>query len=317
MNLRKNRNKNAKQRIMFLLVSVSIFLFSLFISLAPLFDLPFNVPTWAELLENLDNESITLGDEEGLNVYFIDVGQGDCILIHYLELAILIDAGERVNADRILSFLQKLKIKDIDCLIATHPHSDHIGAIPEIVSGIEVKKIILPYIDEKAVPTTKLFEEFLIAIEAADAEIAVAIPGDQYSYLDLTLTILAPLTDNDSLNNLSVVTRLDFLDVSFLFMGDAEKPVEKQLISINSTLSADVIKLGHHGSSSSSSKDFLTAVSPKLAIITCGKDNAYKHPSEVVKQLLNELNISYMRTDLNGTITVATDGTDINVFTER
>lgn len=262
-----------------------------------------------------------------LEIHFIDVGQGDCSLIKWEGAAVLIDCGERENSDKILDYLKKQDVKKLDIVIATHPHSDHIGGMGDIISCIDVERVIAPKVSSDMTPTTKTYERFLKALQDKALKLTAAKPGTVYALAGKTsssmdkqppkLEILAPLADYDDLNDYSVVVRMTYGGTSYLFTGDAEKKAEKHILDSDANVSADVLKVGHHGSSSSTSEKFLEAVSPDLCVIQCGTGNSYGHPHAEILERLESFRVKCFRTDINGTVIVYSDGDDIFVVPEK
>lgn len=252
-------------------------------------------------------------------VYIIDVGQGESILITTEEKSMLIDAGENNMGDEVLDFIDGLGLDHIDYALGTHPHSDHIGGLDTVMEGISVGEVFFGYIPDSLVPTTKTFEDVLDVIEEQDIPLSTVTAGQT---IDLgcgaVVTILGPVTEDiDDLNNTSVVCRLDFGDTSFLFNGDQETPMEELLLESGANLDCDMMTMGHHGSSTSSSKAYMEAVSPEYASISCGKGNSYGHPHEETVEKLEEMGVEYYRTDVDGSITFTSDGEEISVRTEK
>ena len=209
-------------------------------------------------------------------------------------------------------------MEKLDLVIATHPHSDHIGGMPDVLSRFGADEILMPQMAEEMVPTTSVFNRLLDAVETQGIPVTAAQPGLAYDLgSGAKLTVLAPLQDYDNLNNYSVVCRLDCGETSFLFTGDAEKQVEQDLISEGTQLQADVLKAGHHGSNTSSCDVFLNAVSAKIAAVSCGQDNDYGHPHKEVLSRLSERGTAVYRTDLQGSVVFTTDGKEIAAHTER
>ncbi|HBC26062.1 MAG TPA: MBL fold metallo-hydrolase [Ruminococcaceae bacterium] len=251
-------------------------------------------------------------------IYYLDVGQGDSELIRLPGGEnVLIDTGTGETADKLVSLLQELGVKRVDRLIATHPHEDHIGGMESVVRKIPVGKIYMPKVADKQIPTTRTYEGLIDAIsdkkmKITQAKAGMTIPLSGQAKLEL----LAPNgTQYDDLNNYSVVAKLTYGQKTFLFTGDAEKLSEKEMLNKNYDLKCDVLKCGHHGSSSSTSAAFLKAVSPQFAVISCGLNNDYGHPNKEVLSRLQKAGVKVYRTDLQGTILARCDGRSITFET--
>lgn len=301
----KNKSTKSSRTI---IISVIIAV-ALLITLAPYMNLPFDVPTWSELLSN---EGATVGEGDALSqpftVHMIDVGQGDCILVKSGDHAMLIDAGERGNDQKIIDYLKANSVEKLDYLVATHPHSDHIGSMPKVIEAFEVENIIMPKLPTSMVPTTSIYQKLIKTASASGAKIISAKAGAEYKLGDAKITIVGPVGTPEDLNNSSVVIKVVYGKNSFLFTGDAETESEKKILTSGADIKADVLKLGHHGSSTSTSEEFLKVVSPSLALISCGKDNDYGHPHEETLEKLEKYDIPYERTDFKGTVVVGSDG---------
>ena len=235
-------------------------------------------------------------------VDFIDVGQGNCTLVHMGDTAILVDSGEVGAAQTVISYIKNLGIDELDCVLVTHPHSDHMGAMTKILYEFEIKDLIMPEIPEDIIPTNSTYEKFLTAVSDNAENVIPAEAGMTYSYGEMNLEILAPLHGYDNLNDMSAVSRVSFGETSVMFMGDASTAVEKDLLNTGKDFSADIINIGHHGSKTASSQKWLEAVNPEFAVICCGAGNEYGHPHSVVTERLDNIGIEYYRTDLNGTV---------------
>lgn len=247
-----------------------------------------------------------------LQVHFIDVGQGDSIYIKTPSQNILIDAGER--GDTVVRYLQELDVESLDLVISTHPHSDHIGGLLDVLEAIEVKEVIDPGI----VHTSKTFEKYLTLIDEKDIKFTEGRAGDVRDVGGVKLEILHPTEPNENdLNNTSIVVRLTFVEISFLFTGDAEKKSEKEILDQGFDVSSTILKAGHHGSRTSTGEYFLKAVSPDTVIIMCGEGNSYGHPHEETIELLAKYDVDVYRTDISGTIVITTDGKTYEVTTEK
>ena len=244
-----------------------------------------------------------------LKVHFIDVGQADSILIQQSDgSAMLIDAGNNADADLVVNYLKDQGIDKLDYVIGTHPHEDHIGGLDAVINTFNIGKVIMPKVSHN----TKTFEDVLTAIKNKNLKVTSPVPGQSYKLGDAIFTILAPNSDSyDSLNNHSVVIKLDFGETSFLFTGDAEKESENEMLAKDYNLKADVLKVGHHGSTTSSYSAFVKAVAPKYSVISVGKDNSYGHPDSIILNRLKTMNVEILRTDILGTIVFTSDGTSL------
>ncbi len=254
--------------------------------------------------------------EGTLMVEFLDVEQGDSALIHLPNgETMLIDAGERDQGEHVVATLQEQGITRLDYVIGTHPHTDHIGGLQEVIESFDIGEIYMP----KKLHTTKTFENLLLAIRDKGLSVTSAKAGTTVLEDEgLFATFVAPQdTDYEELNDYSAVLRLTFGETSFLFTGDAEAVSEHEMLNSGQSLSADVLKVGHHGSTTSNTVAFLKAVSPTHAVISCGADNDYGHPHKQILKRLSALKATVWRTDEQGKITVTSDGTTLTVTPEK
>lgn len=248
-----------------------------------------------------------------LKVHYLDVGQGDSIFIELPNNeTMLIDAAESYQSENIINYLKNLNYKKIDYVIGTHPHTDHIGGLKDIINTFEIGKIYMP----KVVSTTKTYESLLMAIKDKNLKINTAKAGTSIIDTDaLKINILAPNNSTyTELNNYSVVTKITYGTTKFLFMGDAEKLSENE---IKEDVTADVIKIGHHGSNTSSSIDFIKKVNAKYGIISVGLNNKYNLPKEETITKWENSGTKIYLTSINGTITAISDGTNIKIESEK
>lgn len=278
-----------------------------------------DTPNWEQVKATVGAQDKANLTNMPVNVFFMDVGQGDCELIHTKNANILIDAGENLpeNSSKIISFAKQLEIQKFDYVIATHPHSDHIGSMADVLREIPADNIIMPYLSEENIPTTRVYEDLLNTISEQKINVIEAEAGTEYSIDGITMEILAPQGQDENLNNMSVVVKLTYGDSSYLFEGDAESGSEREILDSGEDVDADILKVGHHGSRTSSSKVYLKAVSPQIAVISCGDGNSYGHPHQQTLDKFHDLGIDCYRTDMQGTITIGTDGERYEVILEH
>ena len=241
-------------------------------------------------------------------VHFIDVGQADSILIQSANENMLIDAGNNGDGSLVVNYLKQTGVSSLKYVIATHPHEDHIGGMDNVIKAFNIGTFIMP---EKET-TTKTFEDMLDALVSKNLSATAPEVGKTYQLGDASFTILSPNKDYGSdLNNWSVGIKLINGNTSFVMCGDAEAEAEADILKTGIALSADVLKLGHHGSSTSTSNAFLKAVSPKYTVISCGVGNTYGHPHAETLSKLAAANVKLFRTDECGTIVATSDGINI------
>lgn len=275
---------------------------SLFIIIFALFFLFYNLLSITK--KSLDTPNKML-------VHYIDVGQGDSILIQVNNENLLIDAGPTDAKEALLTYLDSIGLSKLEYIIATHPHEDHIGNMSYIINKYEVERFYAPKVEH----TTSTFEKMVESLINKNLKINIIKAG--IDTIDLgegtKVTVFSPTNEEYSnLNDYSPIIKIEYGNNSFLFTGDAEEDVEKEVLSKNPNMKSDVLKLGHHGSSTSTSKAFLNAINPSIAVISSGVDNKYGHPHIKTTTLLNTNNITVYRTDLDGTIVLSSDGTEIN-----
>ena len=247
---------------------------------------------------------------ENLYVHYIDVGQGDSMLIQVNNKNLLIDAGPKSDKNKLLNYLSSLNIDKFDYIIATHPHEDHIGNMADVINGYNVLNFYAPKIQS----TTKTFEKMVEALKSKNLKINVIKKGTDTIDLgeNTKVTVFSPTKDSyENLNNYSPVIKIEYGSTSFLFTGDAEKDVEKEILDNNEDISADILKVGHHGSSTSTSENFLNKVNPSIGVISVGEDNSYNHPNEDTIKRLNKDKVTIYRTDKDGTVVLSSDGSKI------
>ena len=259
-----------------------------------------------EKANHLNEQKVEFVAQDNLLVDFIDVGQADSILIRNQDQVMLIDAGTNEAGETVVNYLKELGITKINYLVGTHPHEDHIGGIDDVISNFDIGQIYMP----KMETTTKTFEDVLEAIENKNLTVTAPNKGDKIELGQAVGTFMTdPILDKDNLNLSSLVMRLEFGNTSFLFMGDAEKENEETI----NWPKTDVLKVGHHGSNTSSSKKFLEQIEPEYSIIMVGKDNSYNLPKQETIDNLKSIGSEIYRTDENGTIKIISDGNHLEI----
>ena len=247
-------------------------------------------------------------------VHFIDVGQGDAELIMTSDgKTVLIDSGTPESRTVLTGYLKEQGVKKIDYFVLTHPHADHIGGAAAVLDAFDVVNVIMT----DAPTTTSTYKKVLQKIDEKDCGVIFAEAGKEYSLGEAKITILGPVSDySDDLNNTSIVLRLTYGRTAFMFTGDAEKKDEQDMLTKfpASYFRADVLKLGHHGSSNSTSDGWFFAVSPEYAVISCGRNNDYGHPHREILSLLKKNGTTYFRTDTDGSIVMSSDGESVKII---
>lgn len=259
------------------------------------------------IAQNQENYAPT---ENDLKICFIDVGQADSILVTNKQENMLIDAGNNDDGEAVVDFLKNKGISKIDYLIGTHPHEDHIGGLDDVINNFEIENIYMPKIET----TTKTFKDVLTAISNKKLKVTAPKKGDKFELGDAKCEVMTDsILNKDNLNLSSIVIRLEFGKNSFLFMGDAETENEKTV----NWPKTDVLKVGHHGSNTSSSEKFVNEVAPTYGVIMVGMDNSYGLPKEKILNRLTNINARIYRTDECGTIEMSSNGSEIHIATEK
>lgn len=273
----------------------------------------FTLNDWKKLFGNSD----TAQTEGTAEVHFIDVGQGDCSLVISEGEALLIDTGEKENAQKLCEYMRDQGVDKIKYMLLTHQHSDHMGGASEILNSMEVENIIIPKLPEDMTPTTKFYENFLTSVQENGLKLTPAEPGKVYEIGECSLEIIAPVEEYSDLNNFSAAAILTHGADSFLFTGDIEKKAENDILESGRMRDIDVLKAAHHGSSTSNGKDFLAAAAPDYAVICCGAGNSYNHPNEDAVERIRKYTDKIYRTDIDGTIVFTSSGDGMSIDTEK
>lgn len=260
--------------------------------------------------------SATVTANNNLIVHFIDVGQGDSELIQFNNTNILIDGGEEDMGARVEAYLKDHDVSSLDIVVATHPHSDHVGGLITILNDFPVKRVL----DSGQTQTTPTYETFLNLVDQKNIPYKTPKKGQTIDFdPDLKIEVLNPPSNpfTDDLNQDSIVLKVTYNKVSFLLMGDAGFEAENSIFAAGYDLKSDVLKVAHHGSSSASSQTFLNKVKPAISIIEVGAGNDYGHPTQETLNALQKIGSKIYRTDLDGNIVITTDGQTYSVVTEK
>lgn len=246
-------------------------------------------------------------DPDTLEVHFLDVGQGDCTLIRCGEASMLIDAGVNGIGTKIQNYLQKQGVKELDYLVLTHPDADHIGSADVVITKFPIGSLFM----SDYTKDNKTYERLMQAIDYKGLKSTTPRPGDSYALGDAQITFLSPAVSYTDPNNASLALKVSLGENSFLFTGDCEEKAEQEMLKSGLDLSSEVYKVGHHGSKTSSCKDFLQAVAPSYGVISCGEGNDYGHPHAETLNNLRAMGVKLFRTDEQGTIVAEADGKEI------
>ena len=258
-------------------------------------------------------EPVELNPSDLLTVHFINVGEGDAVLLVQGDYAMLVDGGPVDMGTTVFTYLRDHGVGRLEYVVATHPFADHIGGLPDVLRRMNVRNILLPMIYHD----TPAYNAFLVAVEDSGANVAVPFAGHTFALGDAVVTILSPSSTDEWENraNYSIVMRVEFGSTGFLLTGDAMREVEANLLDSTARLSSDVLKVARHGASSATTSGFLDAVSPSIAIISAGDNNSFL--SQEVLRRLNNAGIHVFRTDENGNIVITSDGTTLGVVVEQ
>lgn len=250
------------------------------------------------------------------SLHVLDVGKADAMVVSCNDKTIVIDGGTTDGGNTLTTYLQQMDVAQIDLVINTHPDNDHLQGLKQVGEHFTVNQMMVPNLPQNLIPSTDEYLSTMEVYQNKNVPIKQAVPNETIWLDELKIEILAPLQFYDTMNNNSVVVKLTYGDTSFLMMGDAEKEEEQDLLNSGVNLQADVIKIGHHGSNTSTTQKFLNAVQPDMAVISVGPDRNELPKSEVL-QRLEKSNVKTYRTDISGSIIFMSDGANITVATEQ
>ena len=265
-----------------------------------------------EYLQPEKVQKIEVPDGE-MEVHFIDVGQADCALLASGGHFMLIDGGNNDDAEHIVTYLQNAGVKKLDLVVGTHPHEDHIGSLDAAIEAFDIGAVYMPDVSAD----TETYRDVLDAVEGKGLQVQHPVPGDVLDFNGLPVEIFGPVKEYSNLNNHSIVLRVSVGETAFLFTGDVEIEGEYDILEQGFDISADVLKVSHHGSSGSSVEEFLAYTDADYAVISVGEGNIYGHPEAVTLKRLQNYGMEIYRTDEQGTIVCDTDGKNISFRQER
>lgn len=250
---------------------------------------------------------------DGLTVHFLDVGQADCALVQCGGENLLIDGGNTEDSDLVVSYLLDQNVTDLTYVVCTHAHEDHVGGLPAVLAVFETQTVFSP-VEEY---NSKCFDDFLYYADQQNLPLICPVPGSTYPLGDAAITVLGPVEDYEDANNTSIILRVDYGETGFLFTGDGELKSEQDILDSGADISATVLKVGHHGSSTSTGYRWLREADPDYAVISAGAGNDYGHPHREVLSRLDDADVTVYRTDLQGHIVCRSDGSQVKFSTGK
>ena len=277
----------------------------------------FGVTSWNKLFNSLGVINTVQEQDSNFAVYCLDVGQSDCTIVKCDDKVMIIDTGTMNQLYKIRTALFALGIDNINYLVVTHQHDDHMSGAAELIEHYDVSNILMPKLSDANYVDSLTYSNLIKSISDKNINPIAVSAGDTFKLGSSIVEIFSPATQDNELNNMSVVLKITYGYTKFLFQGDSETSVEKQILNSNFDISADLIKLGHHGSKTSSFSPYLDAVNPQYAVISCNSDNNYGHPNLQVMETLAEKNITPYITSLSGNIIATSDGKEIVITSSK
>lgn len=251
--------------------------------------------------------------EDTLTVHFIDVGQADCALLACGGEYMLIDGGNVEDGQKVVTYLDEQGITELDVVVCSHPHEDHLGGLPAVLAVYPTDRVLSP----TRTYASEIFDDFMYYADQQKLTAEIPSPGDSFALGSAEVTVLGPVKSYAETNDTSIILKVEFGENSFLFTGDMEVTAENDMLNQGMDVSADVLKVGHHGSDTSTGYRFLYAVQPTYGVISVGEDNSYGHPHEEPLSRLNNAGVTLFRTDEMGTVIATSDGREITFTWEN
>ena len=264
----------------------------------------------------VETTAATVADGESLTIHYIDVGQADCILLENEGKFMLIDGGNREDSQLVVSYLEQQGVQELDAVICTHAHEDHVGGLPSVLAVYPTAAVYAP----TKTYSSNIFDKFVYYTDQQSLTITIPEPGDSFTLGNVNLTVLGPVKSYPDPNNTSIVIMAEFGSTRFLFTGDMEKEAENDMLDYwgeKYNWNCDVLKSGHHGSSTSSSYRLIYETDPEYIVISVGKDNSYGHPHRETVALYKDAGIPAFRTDELGHVIVTSDGSTVTMTWEK
>ena len=255
-------------------------------------------------------------DGSTLSVHYIDVGQADCILLETEGKFMLIDGGNKDDSQLVVTYLEQQGVQELEAVICTHAHEDHVGGLPAVLAVYPTKAVYAP----TKTYSSKIFDSFLYYVDQQGLDVTIPAPGQLLTLGDMIITVMGPVQSYADPNNTSIVLSAFYDDVRFIFTGDMETDAENDMLDYwgeQIDWDSTVLKVGHHGSSTSSGYRFLYETDPEYAIVSVGKDNSYGHPHSEILSRYADAGIPLFRTDELGHIIVTADGSDVQITWEN
>ena len=265
----------------------------------------------ADVIPNPASSGVQIADS--FRMHFLDVGQALSVLVECDGQYMLYDGGNVDDGSMVVSYLQKQGVEELQYVFCSHAHEDHVGGLAAALAFFPANHVYSPVTEA----STKCFQDFVKYTQQQGLQVEVPAVGTVWQLGGATVTMLGPVAQYSETNDTSIVLRVDYGATSFLLTGDMESDAERDLVNSGANLKADVLQVGHHGSSTSTSYLFLNAVLPEMGVISCGVNNKYGHPHEETLSILRDAGVDVYRTDLLGTVVIGSDGQNYTIRTDK